>query len=139
MNLSKNEIQAHFDKWLTAWNGHNLEGVMKFIHDEITFENWNGQIISGKRNLEKAWSAWFLHHGNFQFIEEDVFIDEQEQKLTFTWLLKWPSFEKKYIGKPEKRKGVDILYLKEGKVFKKDTYSKTVIEIDAKKVLLSAI
>ena len=57
---------------------------MKFIHDEIIFDNWNGRIISGKINLEKSWSTWFAHHGNFKFINEDVFIDEAEQKMTFT-------------------------------------------------------
>lgn len=139
MNLSGIEMQKHFDEWLIAWNEHHLEGVMKFIHEDIIFDNWNGRIISGKRNLEKAWSAWFQHHGDFQFIKEDFFIDEKGQKMTFTWLLEWPSFEKNYSGKPEKRRGVDILFLKEGKIYKKNTYSKTVLEIDSKKVSLYAI
>ena len=139
MSLSRIDIQDHFDKWLIAWNEHNLESVMEFIHEDIIFDNWNGRIISGKKNLEKAWSAWFHHHGHFQFIKEDVFIDEDEQKITFTWLLEWPSFEKNYTGKPEKRRGVDILFLKEGKIYKKNTYSKTVVEIDSKKVSMHAI
>ena len=139
MSLSRIDIQDHFDKWLIAWNEHNLESVMEFIHEDIIFDNWNGRIISGKKNLEKAWSAWFQHHGHFQFIKEDVFIDEDEQKITFTWLLDWPSFEKNYTGKPEKRRGVDILFLKEGKIYKKNTYSKTVLEIDSKKVSMYAI
>ena len=139
MNLSRFEMQGQFDEWLIAWNDHHLEGVMKFIHEDIIFDNWNGRIISGKKNLEKAWSAWFEHHGNFQFFEEDVFIDENKQKMTFAWLLECPSFEKNYTGKPEKRRGVDILYLKAGKIYKKNTYSKTVVEIDSKKVSMYAI
>ena len=138
MSLSGTEIKFHFDEWLNAWNDHNLDGVMKFIHEEIIFDNWNGRIISGKAALEKSWSAWFMHHGNFKFYKEDVFIDEKEQKMTFTWLLEWPSFEKNFTGKAEKRRGVDILYLKEGKIYRKNTYSKTVIEIDEKKVSLNA-
>ena len=139
MNLSRIEMQKHFDKWLIAWNEHNLESVMEFIHEDIIFDNWNGRIISGKKNLEKAWSAWFDHDGHFQFKKEDVFIDEDEQKMTFTWLLDWPSFEKNYTAKPEKRRGVDILFLKEGKIYKKNTYSKTVVEIDSKKVSMHAL
>lgn len=138
MNLSRVEIQTHFDQWLTAWNEHKLEGVMKFMHDDIVFDNWNGRAIAGKTALAKSWQAWFLHHGNFQFTTEDIFIDEKEQKITFSWLLEWPSFEKKYVGKAEKRRGVDLLYLKEGKIYRKNTYSKTVIEIDEKKVSLYA-
>lgn len=139
MNLSRVEIEKNFDEWLTAWNEHNLEGVMKFMHDDIVFDNWNGRVIDGRIALEKSWQAWFMHHGNFQFIPEDVFIDEKEQKVTFSWLLEWPSFEKKYIGKGEKRRGVDLLYLKEGKIYKKNTYSKTVIEIDSKPVMMNVV
>lgn len=139
MNLSKAEIQQHFDEWLIAWNNHDINGVMKFIHNDIVFENWNGNIISGKKVLEQSWKFWFLHHGNFKFIQEDFFTDEGNQKITFTWQLEWPSIEKNYAGKPEKRRGVDILYLKEGKIYKKDTYSKTTIHIATKPVSMHAV
>ena len=139
MNLSRTEMSNRFEEWLKAWNDYNLDGVKKFIHDEIIFDNWNGRIISGKINLEESWATWFAHHGNFKFTKDDISIDEEEQKMTFSWELKWPSFEKKFAGKPEKRRGVDILYLKEGKIYKKNTYSKTVIDIDGKKVLLNAV
>ncbi|HET7115498.1 MAG TPA: nuclear transport factor 2 family protein [Hanamia sp.] len=138
MNLSRIELQQHFDKWLIAWNNHDIRGVMEFMHNDIVFDNWNGRKISGKSNLEKTWKAWFMRHGNFKFILEDVFIDELNQKMGFTWQLEWPSLEKKYAGKPEKRRGVDILYLKEGKIFKKNTYSKTTIEIDSLQVTMYA-
>ena len=139
MNLPRVEIKQHFDKWLISWNSHDIEGVMNFIHNDIVFDNWNGQNISGKSNLGKAWKAWFMHHGNFKFILEDVFIDALNQKMVFAWQLEWPSLEKRYAGKPEKRRGVDILYLKEGKIIKKDTYSKTTIEIESLPVALYAI
>ncbi|MFS8081820.1 MAG: YybH family protein [Ginsengibacter sp.] len=139
MNLSRAEIQKHFDKWLIAWNQHDINGVMELMHDKIVFENWNGQKISGKSNLGKAWKAWFMHHGNFKFSLEDVFIDELNQKMVFAWQLEWPSLEKRYAGKHEKRRGVDILYLKEGEIIKKDTYSKTTIEIDSLPVAMYAV
>jgi hypothetical protein len=133
------EIQQHFDEWLIAWNNLDINGVMKFIHNDIVFENWNGNLISGKDALEKSWQFWFLHHGNFKFFKEDFFTDEVNQKMVFTWQLEWPSIEKNYAGKPEKRRGVDILYLKEGKIYKKDTYSKTTIYIDTKPILMHAL
>lgn len=136
MNLSRAEIETNFHIWLKAWNNHDLEGVLSFMHEDITFENWNGSIIRGKDNLRKIWTPWFLHHGNFKFILEDCFIDEQEQKMIFVWQLDWPSLERNYIGKKESRNGVDIMHLKEGKIFNKNTYSKTVLRIDNKKVPL---
>lgn len=138
MNLSRDEMQRHFDQWLIAWNNHDIDGVMEFIHDEIIFENWDGRMISGKTNLEKIWRFWFKHHGDFKFVPEDVFMDDPNQKMTFAWNLEWPSLEKKYIGKREKRRGVDILHLREGKVLKKNTYSKTTVQIDSSLIMLHA-
>ncbi|MBS1921541.1 MAG: nuclear transport factor 2 family protein [Bacteroidetes bacterium] len=131
MNLPKAEIIRHFSKWLTAWNEHNLSGVLDFIHDDIMFENWDGNIITSKGALKKAWLPWFIRHGNFKFFLEDFFCDEQQQKLTFQWRLEWPSIETKFKNEKEIRRGVDIIQLKDGKVFRKITYSKTAIQVGA--------
>ncbi len=80
-----------------------------------------------------------MHHGNFKFIQEDLFIDEAEQKILFSWQLKWPSPERKYLGEPEVRKGVDVIYLRDGKIFKKNTYSKTAVSINAMSVKMQAV
>jgi hypothetical protein len=125
-------------EWLVSWDEHNLEGVMEFIHEEIVFENWTGTIVSGKSNLQRSWVPWFLNHGNFKFFEEDIFIDEQEQKVLFSWRLHWPSVERYYKGKPEIRRGVDIIYFKNGKIFRKYSYIKSLIQIDSLPISLSA-
>jgi len=131
VSYSRIEILNHFNVWLESWNHHDLTGVMEFIHEDIVFENWNGIVISGKSALQRAWIPWFLHHGNFQFIKEDVFMDDEERKMTFMWRLEWPSLNKKYLGKPEIRRGLDVLYFHEGKINRKFTYSKTSIQIDS--------
>ena len=64
-------------------------------------------------------------------------VDEDEQKITVTWELEWPSTERGHEGKPEKRRGVDIIHFKDGKVTKKLTYSKTTVEVGGKRVKLS--
>jgi hypothetical protein len=138
MNLTKGEIISQYKKWLAAWNEHDLEGVIEFFHTDIVFENWNGAIIIGKKALQRSWTPWFLNHGNFKFIEEDIFIDEQEQKMLFKWRLEWPSPEKLYIGKHEIRRGVDILHFQDCKIIKKYTYSKTTLQIDSLPVTLNA-
>ena len=139
MRLSRSEIGEQFNKWLGAWNEHDLEGVMEFMHEEIIFNSWNGSSVCGKVMLKKSWQRWFDNHGNFKFILEDLFIDETEQKMMFSWELEWPSPEKNYSGKREKRKGVDILCLKDGKIHIKNTYSKTTLEIDSVKVSMYAL
>ena len=138
MNLIKSEILAKLNAWIIAWNEHSLTSVMDFMHSDTVFENWNGDIVFGKIALQKSWSSWFKHHHNFKFTTEDIFIDEEDQKITFQWCLEWNSFEKKYIGKKEIRRGIDILHLHEGKISKKISYSKTNINIDSVSVKLSA-
>ena len=136
MSLSREEIKDALNQWNLAWNNHDLDGVMQLFHDEILFENWTGGKAKGKDALRKAWTPWFANHGGFRFIDEETFIDEKEQKVLYRWLLEWPSIEKGYEGKPEKRRGVDILHFQDGKITKKLTYSKTTIDIDGEKVQL---
>ncbi|MDH4268128.1 MAG: nuclear transport factor 2 family protein [Deltaproteobacteria bacterium] len=133
MTLSNEEIKKALKQWNLAWDNHDLEGVMKLFHDEILFENWTGGKAMGKEVLRKAWTPWFANHGGFRFTEEETFIDEEEQKVLYRWQLEWPSFEKGYEGKPEKRWGVDVLHFQDGKIIKKLTYSKTTIEIDGER------
>ncbi|MEO6682738.1 MAG: nuclear transport factor 2 family protein [Ginsengibacter sp.] len=137
--LSRKKIENHFFTWLEAWNNHDIEGIMDFIHEEIEFTTWNGKIIAGKNSLKKFWTAWFFLHGNFKFTMEDFFLDEQHQKIIFAWQLKWPSLEKYYFGRKEIRQGVDILHLKEGKILKKNTYSKTFIHIDDQEISMKIL
>ncbi len=137
MKLTRKEIESLWDDWNAAWDNHDLEKVMGFFHDEIYFNNWTGGNAKGKEQLRNAWNDWFLNHGNFKFIQEEIFIDVEEQKLLYRWELSWPSFEKGYEGKPEKRRGVDVVHFKDGKIINKLTYSKTTLEIDGERVKLT--
>jgi ketosteroid isomerase-like protein len=138
MLLSRDEIRDALNAWNEAWNRHDLDEIMKLFHDDILFENWTGGTAKGKEILRKAWASWFANHGGFRFTEEETFIDEQEQKALYRWLLEWPSFEAGYTGKPEKRRGVDVIHFKDGKIIAKLSYSKTTIDIDGEKLVLSA-
>jgi ketosteroid isomerase-like protein len=138
MKLSRTEIEVLWNKWDLAWNNHDLDSVMEFFHDEIYFENWTGGHARGKEKLREGWKSWFENHGNFQFIQEEMFFDEDNQKLLYRWLLKWPSLEKEYKGKPEERRGVDIIHFEGGKIIAKLTYSKTTVTIEGKRVNLTA-
>jgi len=136
MKLSREEIKAAVIKWNRSWDEHDLDGVMELFHEEIIFDNWTGARAQGKEALRQAWTPWFTNHGGFRFSGEDIFIDETEQKVLYQWQLDWPSNEKGYEGKHERRRGVDILHFRDGKIFRKNTYSKTTIEIEGKRVKL---
>ena len=139
MRLSREEIYNALKQWNLAWDNHDLEGVMKLFHDEVLFENWAGGKVMEKEALRKAWTPWFTNHGGFRFIEEGTFIDEKEQKVLYRWQFEWPSTEKGYEGKTEKRRGVDVIHFQDGKIIKKLTYSKTTIEIDKERLPLHLV
>ncbi|HVP80607.1 MAG TPA: nuclear transport factor 2 family protein [Thermodesulfobacteriota bacterium] len=130
MVLTREQIKNALKEWNRCWDNHDLEGVLKLMHDDVLFENWTGGKAVGKEALRKAWAPWFANHGGFRFIEEETFIDEKEQKVLFRWQLLWPSIERGYEGKPEKRRGVDVLHFQDGKIVRKLTYSKTTVEIE---------
>lgn len=130
MNLSKTEAVTLFNEWLRAWNDHDLERVMNLFHEDVIFENWTGATVIGKRALKKAWTLWFINHGNFIFTEEGVSFDAEEQRMIFMWKLEWPSHLTNHKGKNEIRHGVDILFFKDGKLIQKHTYSKTTVQIE---------
>lgn len=133
--LSRYEFAELLPLWYTAWNEHDLDGVLDLIHEDIVFVNWNGAQVIGKTKLRRAWAPWFKNHGMFRFIEEETLIDDAGQKVMFRWTLDWPSSIKKYSGR-EIRAGIDILHFFNGKIIKKLTYSRTEIMINGKKVVL---
>ena len=136
--LSRGEIQKGLAKWNRAWDEHDFEGVMELFHKDILFENWTGAQVQGKEALRKAWEPWFQNHRGFRFIGEDTFIDEGEQKVLYQWTLEWPSNEKGYRGKAERRSGLDVMHFKDGRIIRKSSYSKTTLEIEGKRIRLVA-
>ena len=132
MPISRQQIYEVMLEWEKAWNAHDLTRVMNLFHDEIYFEHWHEASVLGKDKLSLAWTPWFENHGNFHFTTEDLFIDEIAQKALYQWHLTWPSIEKGYEGALEKRRGVDVLHFKQGKIISKLSYSKTKLEISGK-------
>jgi len=138
MKLSREQIQKSLAIWNEAWANYDLDGVVELFHEDVLFENWTGGRAKGKENVRLAWKDWYENNGGFRFTEEDIFIDEVTQKVLFRWRLDWPSTEKQFEGKPEVRRGVDVMHFKDGKIIEKLTYSKTTLEIDNQRVRLTA-
>ena len=136
--LSRKEIEILLKAWNQAWDRHDIDGVMQLFHEDVIFENWTGARAKGKMKLLAAWAPWFKNHGGFKFTEEETFIDEQQQKVLYRWRLDWPSLESGFEGKAETRRGIDVIHFQGDKIIQKLTYSKTTIEIEGKRIGLSA-
>lgn len=138
MKLSREEMQKAMSWWCQAWNDHDINVVMELFHEDVLFEHWTGTRVVGWDALRDAWMPWFTDHGGFHFTDEDLFIDEEGQKVLYQWQLDWPSNEKGSMGKPESRRGVDVIHFQDGKIIRKLTYIKTLIEIDGNRIRLAA-
>jgi ketosteroid isomerase-like protein len=136
--LDREQIIERLIRWNDAWNDHDLDRVMELLHDDVEFENWTGGRVKGKEALRRAWAPWFENHGGFRFTTEDLFVDEKAGKVLFRWSLDWPSAEKGREGRPERRRGVDVMHFSGGKIVQKYTYSKTTLEIGGRRVKLVA-
>ena len=134
MKLSREALKTAMIELESAWNNHDIDGVMSLFHEDVFFDHWHGATVEGKAALRQAWTPWLANHGGFRFTTEDLFIDEIEQKVLYRWLFEWPSLERGFEGKPKKRRGVDVIYFQDGKIIQKLTYSKTTVEIDGKRV-----
>ena len=139
MALKREEIISAMVEWEKNWNEHDIDGVMNLFHEEVFFEHWHGASVQGKQKLYQSWAPWFKNHGGFRFTTEDLFADEKAQKVLYRWQLDWPSLEKGFEGKPEKRRGVDVIQFRDGKIIQKLTYSKTTVEIDGAKFRFSPV
>ena len=128
MKLSREEILSALKTWNQAWARYDLEGVLALMHADVLFENWTGGKAVGREALRKAWQPWFAQK-DFRFIEQEMFVDEVDQKVLFRWIMEWPCPEKAFAGKLEKRHGVDVIHFKDGKIINKLTFSKTTLEI----------
>ncbi len=134
--LSRDEIVEFLKKWLVAWSKHDLDGVVDGFADDVVFDNWTGMRVTGKERVRAAWAEWFAGHGDFIFVTEEMVIDEEEQKVLFAWRYEGPSFFRQFSGSRERRRGVDVLHFSNGLINMKKTYSKVVVEIDGRKIVL---
>jgi ketosteroid isomerase-like protein len=133
MVLSREQLREAMDRWGRSWDAHDIDGVMALFHEEVYFEHWTGTSVVGHEALRAAWTPWFRDHGGFRFSTEDLFIDEEQQKVLYQWHLDWPSQEQSAAGKPGRRWGVDVVHFSDGKISRKLTFIKTQVEIAGKK------
>lgn len=138
MNLSRDQLIRFMTDWNQGWQNYDLDAVLEGCSDDVVFVNWTGGRVAGKENLRAAWTPWFANHGGFRFVFEDLFVDEATQQVLFRWALHWPSPEAPFQGRPEIRRGVDVITFSHGKICEKLTYGQTTVEIGGQRIKLSA-
>jgi len=115
--------EAFVDRFNTVWNGHDVDGILSMMTDDVIFEASFGKDPWGSRVVGKAALRSFLEE-MFTRIP-DVRWDELRHgaypdQVTVEWLTSGTPKG----GTPYKVEGCDILTVRDGKIAAKRSYRK---------------
>ena len=112
---------ATVDKFNTAFNGHDVDGVMRVMTENCVFENTSpfpdGTRLEGAIAIREYWVKFFTSNPDAYFEAEDIFA--AGNRCTVRWI-----YRKTKEGKPWHIRGVDVFKVKNGKVAEKLAYVK---------------
>jgi ketosteroid isomerase-like protein len=76
--------KSYADKWVRAWNAHDIEAVLDHFHDDVLFTSpvaarvvpESGGVVRGKVALRDYWTAALAKQPELQFEVIDVYRGE---------------------------------------------------------------
>ena len=118
--------EAFVDRFNRVWNGHDVDGILAMMTDDVIFEASFGKDPWGTRVVGKAAVRAFLEDMMTRI--PDVRWDEirhfaTSQQVTVEWLTSGTPKG----GTPYKVEGCDILTVRDGKIAAKRSYRKGVV------------
>ena len=132
--MTGEELRRMTVDWLEAWDRFDLDAVTALFSEDAVFETWGGVRIEGRENIRRVWKNWF-EAGGFRFTAESVVADGDTGTVVFPWRYEGPA--KCFGGRTEKRRGIDLLRFRDGRITEKITYTKTTIEVEGKRISLT--
>jgi ketosteroid isomerase-like protein len=81
MVYSESFVKEHIDKWVNAWNNHDLKTVLSMYSDDIEFSSPRIKVVyperklskvTNKSELEEYWSKALKSHPNLHFIPKQI-------------------------------------------------------------------
>ena len=111
------------DRFNTVWNGHDIDGILAMMTDDVVFEASFGKELWGHRLTGKAEVRAFLED-MFERIPDirwDAFRHfAHPQQVTVEWLTSGSP----QGGTPFKVWGCDLLAIRDGQIARKASYRK---------------
>jgi ketosteroid isomerase-like protein len=109
------------ERFNSAFNRHDVDGVMAAMTDDCVFENTNpppdGARYEGQAAVRAFWENFFRSSPSAVFEAEEMFASED--RCVVRWV-----YRKVKDGKPWHLRGVDVFRVREGKVAEKLAYVK---------------
>lgn len=118
--------EAMLQRFLRAWNAHDLDGIMTEMTEDAIFEPSFGPEPWGER-FEGAASVRTGIAKNFQRIPDLQWQTFSQFVYDDHAVVEWLTTGTPQGGKPFKVHGCDIFFLRKGKVAIKRSYRKAVV------------
>ena len=80
-NSSESFVKEHIDKWVNAWNNHDLKTVLSMYSDDFEFSSPKIKAVfperkiskvTSKRELEQYWTKALKNYPNLHFIPKQT-------------------------------------------------------------------
>jgi hypothetical protein len=117
--------KAMLDRFVAAWNGHDLDGIMGSMADDCVF--WSsagahpqGGVFEGRKAVAEAFAAIFRTFPDAAWTESQVTLFGS--RAMWEWTFVGTALD----GKATRLLGVDILELAEDRVRRKNSFRKTM-------------
>lgn len=120
MSDENNATIAAVDAFNTAFNAHDVDGVMAAMTNDCVFESTSppdGDRHEGAAAVRKVWEAFFAASPDANFDAEDVIVSGD--RCVVCWRYTWTQ-----DGEGKHIRGVDVLRVRDGKVAEKLAYVK---------------
>jgi ketosteroid isomerase-like protein len=81
MEYSESFVKEHIDKWVSAWNNHDLKAVLSMYSDDIEFSSPKIKAVfperklsrvTNKKELEEYWTKALKNYPNLHFIPKQI-------------------------------------------------------------------
>lgn len=116
-----NATLAAVERFNSAFNRHDVNGVMNAMTEDCVFENTNpppdGNRLEGATAVRAYWEKFFAANPDAFFEAEEVFATGD--RCVVRWI-----YRKTKDGKPWHLRGVDVFKIRDGKVSEKLAYVK---------------
>jgi|GraSoiStandDraft_4_1057263.scaffolds.fasta_scaffold768745_2 ketosteroid isomerase-like protein len=116
--MTRDELVLRVRAFVDAFNRRDLDAVMPFFAEGAVYDELTGKRNAGAAAIRDAFVPQFRgDYGPIVFDEEDLFVDEHEQKALVSWTCRLE-------GKPGGWRGLDVLCFEDGLIVEKRTYTK---------------
>ena len=129
-------MKETLERWLDAWDEHDLDAVAALFAADAVFESWSGARVVGRERIREAWRTWFTAEPPFRFERESLLVDEAAGEAVFAWRYEGPPLGDPAGTQLELRRGIDLIRFSDGLITEKITYTKTVLERDGDRIEL---